>query len=502
MADRGSIDTVGIVGAGAMGAGIAQVAATGGMTVRLHDIDPAAIDRALSEVSARIDRLAEKGRLSAEAATAARARLHPAPTLADLAPSGLVVEAVVEKLELKQTLFAELETHVGPETILASNTSSLPIGAIARACRRPERVAGMHFFNPVPLMRLVEIIPAARTAPSVVAALTEAARRMGREPVTVTDSPGFLVNLGGRPYLQEALHILQEGVAPVPVIDRAMRACGFRLGPFELMDLTGLDVNWPASRVIHDGFMADPRLRTTPRHRLMAESGLLGRKTGQGHYRYGADGRPVAEPVAEPAEAPTPAATAVSLAEPDPALQALVEGAGLHLLPDDDGTAPILVAPLGEDATAAALRLGLPPARLVAVDMTGPTDRHLTLMQAPGSGRQAAQALAAALATPEREVAVIGDSCGFIGQRMLAMIANLGCEMAQTGLAAPADIDRAMTLGLNYPQGPLALCAALGPRRVLTILETLQRLTGDDRYRPSLWLRRRATLELPIHTPD
>ena len=500
MTEARAVTKLGIVGAGAMGAGIAQVAATGGIEVRLHDIDPAAIGRALTEVAARIDRLATKGTLTPEAAATAKTRLAPAPSLADLSASDLVIEAVVEKLEVKQALFAELESHLGPEAILASNTSSLPIGAIARACRHPERVAGMHFFNPVPLMPLVEVIPAARTAPWVAPTLEAAARAMGRQPVRVKDSPGFLVNLGGRPYLQEALQILHEGVAPVPVIDRAMRARGFRLGPFELMDLTGLDVNWPASRVIHEGFLHDPRLRTTPRHRLMAESGLLGRKTAHGHYSYDANGRPLPDP--EPEAPPVQPTRTALLAEPSPALAALLTDAGIEVLTTDDGTAPILAAPLGEDATACALRLGLPPARTVAIDLTGPTDRHLTLMQPPGTDRHAAHALAAALRSDTREVAVIADSCGFIGQRMLAMIANLGCEMAQTGLATPADIDRAMRLGLNYPQGPLELCDSLGPSRVLAILQTLQRLTGDDRYRPSAWLRRRAALGLPIHTPD
>lgn len=493
------IATVGIVGAGAMGAGIAQVAVTGGMVALLHDRDPEAATRAIAAIGARLDRLVAKGRLSADDAAAARSRLHPAADLADLAPAGLVIEAIVENLETKQALFAELETHVADGAILASNTSSLPIGAIARACRRPERVAGMHFFNPVPLMRLVELIPAAQTAPSVVAALEQVARAMGREPVVVKDSPGFLVNLGGRAYVQEALAILHEGVAPPAVIDRAMRAHGFPLGPFELMDLTGLDVNFPASVAIHAGYFGDPRLRSTPAHRAMAEAGLLGRKTGQGFHAYPEGALPGPPPApALPESAP---AAAVVLAEADAGLAALAQAAGMGVRAEDDGRVPVLAAPLGEDASALAARLGLAPQRLVCLDLTGPTDRHVTLMQAPGGDTAAAAAVAAAISAAGREVALIADSCGFIGQRILAMIANLGCEMAQTGLAAPADIDRAMRLALNYPQGPLELCTALGPARVLTILQTLQRLTGDDRYRPSLWLRRRAELGLPIDTP-
>lgn len=495
----GSINTVGIVGAGAMGAGIAQVAVTGGMAALLHDQDPQAVERAISGIGTRLDRMVDKGRMTAAEAAEARDRLRPAATLADLAPAELVVEAIVEKLEVKQAVFAALEEHVAEGAILASNTSSLPIGAIARACRRPERVAGMHFFNPVPVMRLVELIPGARTAPEVIARLAEVARRMGREPVTVQDSPGFLVNLGGRPYLQEALAILHERVAEPAAVDRAMRARGFPLGPFELMDLTGIDVNYPASAVIHEGYFNDPRLRTTPRHRAMAGAGLLGRKTGRGWHAY-PDGAAAGPPPAPALPTAAPAA-AVVLASPDAALAALLGDAGVAVLETDDGRAPLLAAPLGEDASAVAARLAIAPDRLVCVDLTGPTDRHLTLMQAPGADPTVGAALAAAFSAAHREVALIADSCGFIGQRILAMIANLGCEMAQMGLATPADIDRAMRLALNYPMGPLELCDALGPAHVLQILQGLQRLTGDDRYRPSLWLRRRAELGLPIHTP-
>lgn len=498
------IRRLGVVGAGAMGSGIAQVAATGGMQVTILDQDPAAVTRALEQICARIARLVEKGRIDPESGRQAQGRLAAGAGLADLAGCDLVVEAIVERLEAKQQLFTELEAHVAAHAILASNTSSLSIGAIARACRRPERVAGMHFFNPVPVMKLVELIAAPRTAPWVLPLLEEAARRMGRTPVAVRDMPGFLVNLGGRPYAQEALHILNEGVADAAMIDVVMQAWGFPLGPFALMDLTGMDVNFPVSEIVHAGFFGEPRLRSTPRHRQMREAGLLGRKTGQGFYRYDDAGKPLDAIPAAPAPA-APAARVVlpePEAEPAAALAALLAEAGVEVLPRDDGRAPLLAALLGEDATSAALRLGVDPARLVALDPLGPLDRCVTLMMPPGSAPGPAAGLAAALVRTGRSVAVIGDSPGFIGQRIVAMIANLGCEMAQMGLAAPEDIDRAMTLGLNYPAGPLELAARIGPRRVLRILENLQAITGDMRYRPSLWLRRRALLGLDIRQPD
>lgn len=501
MIDIGAPDfTLGVVGAGAMGSGIAQVALTGGMKVVLADADPAQLAKARDTLFGRLDRLVEKGEAVPEAAAAAKARLAPAAGLKDFARCGVVIEAVVEDLEVKRRLFRDLEGVVAEDAILASNTSSIPIAAIARACRNRRRVAGMHFFNPVPLMRLVEVIAAADTDPSVAELLGRVGARMGRTPVMVKDAPGFLVNLGGRAFYQEALHILQESAATPEDVDLVMRdCCGFRMGPFELMDLTGMDVNFPVSRIVLEGYGHDPRLKTTPLHESLFLAGRFGRKTGEGFHRYDSAGRRLPGPPAPPAQGAGPAK--VILHEADERLVALAMAAGVEAVAPDDGASPILVAPLGEDCTTIAARLGLDPRRAVALDLSFDTGRRVTLMMAPGGDPAIGDAVEAMLHAAGRAVTRIKDSPGFIAQRIVAMIANLGCEMAQMGLAAPADIDKAMRLGLNYPAGPLGLADRMGVRATYDIMCRLFEITGSDRYRPSLWLRRRALLGLPAAAP-
>ena len=493
--------TVGVIGAGAMGRGIAQVAAQGGMRVLLYDGVPGAAVKGQQFIAGMIDRAVERGRTSADEAAAIKGRVSVIDGLADLAPAALVIEAVFEDLKVKHEVFKAVEAVVAPDAIIASNTSSIRIASIAAACARRERIAGLHFFNPVPLMALVEVIRAPATSAATADALCRLGRRMGRVPVVVQDSPGFLVNLGGRSFTTEGLRIVSEGVATPAQVDAIMRdACGFRMGPFELMDLTGIDVNYPVSQIIYNGFYQDRRLATSPLHQAMMESGRLGRKTREGWYAYDAEGNKIAQS-ADADVAAQPAAKIV-LAEPDPALQRLARDAGAQILERDDGSAPILAAPLGEDCTAASIRLGCDARRLVAVDLSGNIAKRLTVMTAPGADPAIAAAVAARLHRSGAAITWIKDSPGFVAQRIRAMIANLGCEMAQIGIASPADIDTAMKLGLNYPQGPLELAALIGLRQTLDTLTRLQAITGDDRYRPSLWLRRRALLGLAITTPD
>lgn len=488
---------LGVVGAGAMGSGIAQVAAAAGIETSLHDTRAGAAAAARDGIARRLAKRADEGKMPAAEAEATVARIGVAEGLQALAGCDVVIEAIVEDLTVKQKLFAELEAIVAPETVLASNTSSLPIGAIARGLQHRERVAGLHFFNPVPVMRLVEVIRAPETGGKVLAGLVELGRRLGREPVVVRDTPGFLVNFGGRAYATEALAILHEQVATPAQVDAVMRdCCGFRMGPFELMDLTGIDVNFPVTRFVHESFFGDPRLRSTPLHRYLLETGQLGRKSGRGFYEHGEDAvRPDAD--AAPESAPAEAAL---LLEPDERLAELAEACNLRVLKKDDGEAPILAAPVGEDCSALAARTGADYRRLVAVDLVTASDERLTAMTAPGVDPTVRDATIARLATTGRAITAIADSPGFVGQRIVAMVANLGCEMAQIGLAAPADIDTAMRLGLNYPKGPLELAEAIGPRTVHAILTQLQTLTGDDRYRPSQWLRRRAQLGVSLQT--
>ncbi|MFN0263196.1 3-hydroxyacyl-CoA dehydrogenase [Tepidamorphus sp. 3E244] len=485
--------TIGVIGAGAMGTGIAQVAATGGITVRMFDTRDGAAAASCESIAKRLAKRAGEGKMPQEEADAASARLQPAATLQDMADCAVVVEAIVEDLDIKQALFADLESIVAEDAILASNTSSLPIGAIAATLDKQDRIAGLHFFNPVPVMKLVEVIRGPQTTDAVMDALVALGKRLGRTPVVVKDAPGFLVNFGGRAYTTEALAILHENVATPAQIDAVMRdGFGFRMGPFELMDLTGMDVNFPVTRFVHESSFGDPRLRSTPLHRYMVETGQLGRKSGQGFFAYG-EGAQV--PSADTTSDAAPAA-AVFVHGDAPELGALATECGANLLDADDGKAPILAAPVGEDSTAYAARNGIDHRRLVCIDMVPDTSRRVTLMTAPGADEGVRASVVSLLAT-QRAVTAIADSPGFIGQRISAMVANLGCEMAQIGLASPSDIDLAMRLGLNYPKGPLELADALGADVVHTILTQAQALSGDDRYRPSQWLRRRATLGLP-----
>ena len=494
------LDTIGVVGAGAMGAGIAQSALTAGLRVILHDASAAALAKARGEIRSRIARLAEKGQITAAAASEAEGRLTLAERLEELGSAQIVIEAIAEQLEPKQRLFAALEDIVPADTVLATNTSSLPVAAIARACRQRGRVCGLHFFNPVPLMRLVEVIRAADTSEHTLQRALELAERLGKTAVQVKDVPGFLVNLLGRAYLTEALHIQHEGVAPVATIDRIMRAAaGFRMGPFELMDLTGIDVNFPATRVVYEGFQHDPRLKTTVLHESLYMAGQLGRKTGRGFHDY-SEGRAAAsaadtdDPGAAPEGAPPVAAWVAEEAQE----LGLLAGRGVRLVAADQAEV-ILVSPTGEDAATAAARLQLNPARVVAVDFLGMEKGFLTLM-APVGGDDAARKLAASLRGAGLSVAVIKDSPGFVAPRILAMIVNLACELAQIGIGTPEDIDTAMRLAQNYPRGPFEWGEWLGVLRVHDMLRQMQEITGSDRYRPSLWLRRRALLALPLRT--
>jgi len=482
-----TLKRLGVVGAGPMGAGIAQVGLAAGMEVILFDLDAGAAKKAADSIDGHLTRMEEKGKLEAGFAAVARRRLLLASDLAQLAPCDLVIEAVVERLDVKQKVFAALEGVVAKDAVLATNTSSLSVAEIARHCTHKERVCGLHFFNPVPLMRLVEVIVAPATSDAVAELAARWVVHIGKVPVTVKDAPGFLVNLQGRAYALEALAIAQERVAEPAVIDRILRdAAGFRMGPFELMDLTGIDVNYAASTFIYEGYQHDPRLRTTTLHASMAASGRFGRKSGQGFYDYAAGATTAATPAAT--KAPTP--FRVRLVESNDALEALA-----RTLDAGTGDEVVLIAPVGEDCATACSRLGLDPARTVAIDLTGLDANHLTVMAAVG-GRALTEPVGDALRAKGFTVEAIADSPGFVLQRVLAMIANLGCELAQIGVASPDDIDLAMKLAQNYPKGPIEFADWLGVEKTHAIMRQLQAITGSDRYRPSLWLRRRALLGL------
>ncbi|MGN2260371.1 3-hydroxyacyl-CoA dehydrogenase, partial [Pseudomonas aeruginosa] len=291
---------IGIVGTGAMGQGIARLAACAGLSVLLYDSRQGAALQAREQIATVLARQVERGRLEAEAVERAMGNLRVVEDLRVLRGCQLVIEAIVENLEAKQALFRQLEEVVGDEAILASNTSSLSVTAIASACRDPGRVAGLHFFNPVPLMRLVEVIDGLATRTGIAERLCALVATFGHQAVRATDSPGFIVNHAGRAYGTEALRILGEGVAECAEIDRVLRECaGFRMGPFELLDLTGLDVSHPVMESIYQQYYQEPRYRPHPLTRQLLAAGHLGRKSGQGFYRY-VDGQPQDKPGPQP----------------------------------------------------------------------------------------------------------------------------------------------------------------------------------------------------------
>lgn len=303
--DRGALNNgdpskvvVGVAGAGTMGAGIAQVAALAGHPVVLYDLQDAFVKRGLGTLSAAIRRLAEKGKLDGAAAEAAIGRVAGTTDTADFAPCALVIEAAPEDIGIKQSLFQAVEAVASPDAVLATNTSTLSVARIAAGLARPGRVCGMHFFNPAPLMPLVEVIRGPATEAGAAALVTALASAWGKTPVTAADRPGFIVNRVARPFYGEALRALGEGLADVAAIDRLARDAGFPMGPFELMDLIGIDVNFAAASSVYEGFFQDPRFRPHPIQRMMVESGRLGRKTGQGYYRYDERGVVVGSEVA------------------------------------------------------------------------------------------------------------------------------------------------------------------------------------------------------------
>ncbi|WP_271408654.1 3-hydroxyacyl-CoA dehydrogenase [Pseudomonas sp. Q1-7] len=493
---------IGVIGSGAMGRGIAQLFAGAGVEVLLHDSRGEAIEQALAFNRDLLQRAVAKGKLSAEALAATLARMRPAYALEELAGCDLLIEAIVENLEAKQALFRELEQLVAEDAVLASNTSSLSISRIASACEHPRRVAGFHFFNPVPLMKVVEVVRGELTDPQVVERLAALAEAAGHFAAVTPDSPGFLVNHAGRAYGPEALRILAEGIASPAQIDRILKDClGFPMGPFELFDLTGLDVSHAVMESIHGQFYQEPRYTPSALVPARLAAGLLGRKSGRGFYRY-VDGKAVPEAPA--------AQAAVTLDRPfwldarDAAVRdrvaAVLASAGVELEQGERPSAQAicLVTPLGEDASSVIAREQLPPARTLALETLAGFDRRRVLMRQPALDAQVLAQARQALGADGVPVEVINDSPGFIAQRVVAGIVNLGCEIAQRRIAAPAVLDRAVQLALGYPHGPLGFGDHYGARKIVQILHALHDLYQEPRYRLSPWLRRRVQLGLPL----
>lgn len=503
-----TITTLGVVGAGAMGRGIAQVAAAAGITVFLYDKDAAASEKAIQYIHEMFDKLALKGKMDVAQLEQAKSCLTPLSTLDAFAPCDLVIEAVVERLEVKQNLFKALEDVVSEDCILATNTSSLSVTEIAQGCGRPAQILGFHFFNPVPLMKVVEVIEGLRTAPANTDALMSFAARIGHTPVRTKDMPGFIVNHAGRAMNTEGLKILGESVATPAQIDEVMREyAGFKLGPFELMDLTGLDVSHPVMESIYFQFYEEPRFRPSPIAKARCAAGLYGRKSGEGFYQYpGDDQRTHSADLPTSGDLPS----SIWLSRRHPAVAdhvlTLLAGAGVKVDLDEHPSdqALLLVTPMGEDATEVAVAEGLDARRVIAVDAFLPLmpGKRVTLMTTPLTTEEAAIQATALFGAAGSPTTTIKDSAGLIAQRILVMIVNTACEMAQQSIATPTDIDLAVRLGLGYPKGPFELGNVIGPKTVLDVLTAIHKSSGDPRYRPSTWLKRRAMLGASLATME
>jgi 3-hydroxybutyryl-CoA dehydrogenase len=488
----------GVAGSGTMGRGIVQVLAQCGVRTLVFDAQPGAAQRARDAIVQTLGKLADRGKLERAGVEAAAGRIEVVDTLESLKPCLLVVEAIVEDLAAKRELLAKLETIVAERCILASNTSSLSVTAMAAACTRPQRVAGYHFFNPVPVMKIVEVVAGELTEPWVTDALAALAQRFGHQPVRCKDTPGFVVNHAGRAFVPEALRILSEGVADFATIDRILvDAAGFRLGPFGLMDLVGLDVSHAVMKSMYQQYFEEPKYRPSFLAEPRVAAGLHGRKSGRGWYTYAKDGS--VNPVAEP---PVPTASKPQSVWAVPELKQLLAKLEARSVAKPDSNSVCFVAPLGKDATTAALEHGLDPQRTVAVDPMFGFSRRRTLMTTPVTKPEVREAAHALLASDGVPVSRIGDSAGFVAQRVVAHIVNVGCDIAQMRIASPEDLDRAVVLGLSYPRGPLAMGDAVGAAKILAVLEAMHDFYREPRYRPSPWLRRRAALGVSLLTVE
>lgn len=469
MAGLDRTKTVAVIGAGTMGAGIAQVAAAAGHPVLLYDAAQGAADAGTVRLAKGLAGQVARGRMDAAAADALVGRIRPVGTIEDLADAALVIEAIVEDLDVKRGLFGRLEALIAPEAILATNTSSISVTSIARGMARPERVVGMHFFNPAPVMKLVEVVSGQGTAPEVAQTVFDTATAWRKVAVHARSTPGFIVNRVARAYYAEALRLREEQVTDPATLDALMTGGGgFRMGPFELMDLIGHDVNYAVSRSVFDAYYQEPRFRPSLLQLELVNAGHLGRKSGRGFYDH-----------AEGAGRPDPLTEAVAGAQPLDGwnIGAAAEIDGIRIIPTD-----------GRRACRVARDTGLPVIVHDLAEVTGAGAR-LGFAASPGVSDAFVARFVATLDAQGIAATRLPDWPGLVVMRIVAMLVNEGFEAVLQGVASEADVDSAMRFGVNYPKGPMAWGREIGLDRVLSILDTIHALTGDPRYRASLGLR-------------
>jgi len=501
-----------VVGAGIMGAGIAQVAAQAGHAVMLFDTREGAAADARSRLAGILEGLAAKGRITAEAAQATLQRIEPVASLQAAAGARLVVEAIVEQLDAKRDLFSQLEGIVADDAVLATNTSSISVTAIAGGLKHPGRVVGMHFFNPVPLMKLVEVVSGLQTEPAVAEAIFDLGRAWGKVPVHARSTPGFIVNRIARPFYAETLALLQEQAATPAVLDACLKGAGFRMGPCELMDLIGHDTNFAVTQSVFQANFQDKRYVPSLLQREMVDGGLLGRKSGHGFYSYPAGVPalpvPVVEAPATAREVSVHGSGPVADALEHAATQALAaQGWGPARHRDSSWTglqvdAARLLLTDGATAYEQAARSGVADLAVFDRPVVLPPAAGQALAYAVNAGAGAAwraQAPAWLHALGYTPLAV-ADAPGLVVARTLAMLINEAADAVLQGVCTPEGADAAMKLGVNYPAGPFEWLASWSAGEVAALVDTLDAHYRGERYRVSPWLRRAAALTAGIRT--
>jgi 3-hydroxybutyryl-CoA dehydrogenase len=492
---------IGVVGAGIMGAGIAQVAAQAGHAVRLLDVRDGAAAAAIAQIAKGLDGLVAKGRMGAAERDAVLTRIAPATALPELADAALVIEVIVEKLEPKQALLRELDALLAPHAIIATNTSSISVTALANGMANPGRLVGMHFFNPVPLMKLVEVVWGAETEPGVAETIHALARRWGKTPVHAKSTPGFIVNRIARPYYAEALALLQEQAGEPALIDRALRGAGFRMGPCELMDLIGHDTNYLVTLSVFEANYGDKRYAPSLVQKALVDGGRLGRKAGKGFY--------VGTPAAATATVVPPAADAAALAP----ISVVGRGALVERLAqwlqhkglgftrgesaDWDGLAIGNVhVHLSSGISAAQLAAETRHRELAVMDWPLAPDRAdgLALAFAPKTGDAARAQVAAVWGALGWEPLEMRDVPGLAVARTVAMLINEGGDAVWQGVCDEQAADLAMKLGVNYPAGPFEWLELIGAEAVVGLLNGLFAAYRSERYRVSPLLQQRRWL--------